>query len=218
MFEKLIDINEEDFIKYKSLKGTYLYKHVYDILLDFNGGNCVSYKELSSIIRCDKNLRDKLYIYLATFEESLKADILDHFDVKSETEMMEKYTYSQFLEEVKVKESFKESKLYFLLKFDLGKLIDFCDKKNFHSEIKDKLKIVKDLRNKVMHHNLLILGNCKNKETVLQNINLLENQILTLKELLSKDYRQGFISDINRINYDQNSKAKFLERCWLGVL
>ena len=36
MFEKLIDVNEEDFIKYKSLKGTYLYKHVYDILLDFN--------------------------------------------------------------------------------------------------------------------------------------------------------------------------------------
>ena len=163
-------------------------------------------------------MRDKLYIYLATFEESLKADILDHFDVESETEMMEKYTYSQFLEEVKVKESFKESKLYFLLKVDLGKLIDFCDKKNFHSEIKDKLKIVKDLRNKVMHHNLLILGNCKNKETVLQNINLLENQILTLKELLPKDYKQGFISDINRINYDQNSKAKFLERCWLGVL
>ena len=63
---------EADFQKYKKLKGIYLHKQVYDILLEANGGEEVTYYELSSIIRYDKNLRDTLYIYLATVEEQLR--------------------------------------------------------------------------------------------------------------------------------------------------
>jgi hypothetical protein len=45
---------KEEFEKYKRLKGVYLHKQVYDILLEANGGG-VTYHELSSIIRYDKN-------------------------------------------------------------------------------------------------------------------------------------------------------------------
>ena len=58
MFEKLTFSSpkeQEDFEKYKKLKGVYLHKQVYDILLEANGGENVTYSELSSIIRYDKN-------------------------------------------------------------------------------------------------------------------------------------------------------------------
>ena len=58
MFEKLTYASlkeREDFEKYKKLKGIYLHKQVYDILLEANGGETVTYAELSSIIRYDKN-------------------------------------------------------------------------------------------------------------------------------------------------------------------
>ena len=63
MFEKLTFASpkeKEDFEKYKKLKGVYLPKQVYDILLEANGGETVTYAELSSIIRYEKNLRDTL--------------------------------------------------------------------------------------------------------------------------------------------------------------
>ena len=88
MFEKLTFTSpkeEADFEKYKKLKGIYLHKQVYDILLEANGGENVTYCELSSIIRYDKNLRDTLYIYLATVEEQLRVLLLDNFDLKPNT-------------------------------------------------------------------------------------------------------------------------------------
>ena len=51
MFEKLTFASpkeKEDFEKYKKLKGVYLHKQVYDILLEANGGENVTYYELSS--------------------------------------------------------------------------------------------------------------------------------------------------------------------------
>ena len=58
MFEKLTFASpreKEDFEKYKKLKGVYLHKQVYDILIEANDGENVTYSELSSIIRYDKN-------------------------------------------------------------------------------------------------------------------------------------------------------------------
>ena len=82
MFEDLIfanDFEKQTFKKYLPLKGKFLHKQIYDILKEANGGQ-VTYYELSSVLRYDKNLRDTLYIYLATAEEYLKALLLDKFD------------------------------------------------------------------------------------------------------------------------------------------
>ena len=59
MFDKLTFASpkeKEDFEKYKKLKGVYFHKQVYDILIEANGEENVTYSELSSIIRYDKNL------------------------------------------------------------------------------------------------------------------------------------------------------------------
>ena len=100
MFEKLTFASpreKEDFEKYKKLKGVYLHKQVYDILLEANGGK-VTYHELSSIIRYDKNLRDTLYIYLATAEEYLRALLCEKYDVAAECKPFEHHCYKPLME------------------------------------------------------------------------------------------------------------------------
>lgn len=82
MFDNLTfnsDAEKTEFAKYIHLKGECLHKQVYDILSEANNGS-VTYYELSSLIRYDKKLRDKLYIYFATAEEYLKAQLTDRYD------------------------------------------------------------------------------------------------------------------------------------------
>lgn len=68
------------FEKYLKLKGIYLHKQIYEILLEINQEN-VQYSDLSSIIRYDKNLRDLLYIYFATTKEYLRSILFAKFDL-----------------------------------------------------------------------------------------------------------------------------------------
>ena len=84
MFEKLrfkTKREETEFNKYIKLKGEFLYKQIYDILLE--NKEIIWYEEISSYVRYDKNLRDKLYIYFACAEEYLRAMLLDKYDVNS---------------------------------------------------------------------------------------------------------------------------------------
>ena len=116
MFEKLTFASpkeKEDFEKYKKLKGVYLHKQVYDVLLEANGGENVTYQELSSIIRYDKNLRDTLYIYLATCEEYLRALLLKSYDVASDSPKFEQHCYKPLIDALKDKYDFSKSNLYF---------------------------------------------------------------------------------------------------------
>ena len=62
MFKKLrfkTKREEIEFNKYIKLKGEFLYKQIYDILLE--NKEIIWYEEISSYVRYDKNLRDKLY-------------------------------------------------------------------------------------------------------------------------------------------------------------
>ena len=128
MFAQLTFTNEkekQEFKKYLSLKGKYLYKQVYDILLEKNKGT-VSYQELSSLIRYDKNLRDTLYIYLATCEEYLRALLLKSYDVASDSPKFEQHCYKPLIDALKDKDDLSKSNLYFKLDIDLSILIRIC--------------------------------------------------------------------------------------------
>lgn len=84
MFEKMTFQNQDekdDFEKYRCLKGDDLYYQIYRILLEKSAE--VRYVQIRAYIRYDKNLRDKLYIYLATLEEYCKAQLLRFYDVKT---------------------------------------------------------------------------------------------------------------------------------------
>lgn len=205
MFEKLTFNKQEDtFEKYLELKGRYLHKQIYDIILDAKGS--VSYNELSSVIRYDKSLRNKLYEYLATFEEYLKAQIFEKYDVENCDKIYKgSKGKNELIKDVREKTNFDYSNLYFCFELELGPIIEFIkEKKMFYDNIINKMDIVRDLRNRVMHHNLITCGKSKTYDELNKNINEIREKILALKELLPTEYQKGFQDYINRLKCDCN--------------
>ena len=210
MFEKLTYASlkeREDFEKYKKLKGIYLHKQVYDILLEANGGETVTYAELSSIIRYDKNLRDTLYIYLATVEEQLRVLLLNNFDLKPNTPKFKQRPSTQTLCDALVPKQYLESsELYFKLKADFKVLMETCVAKKVVSISHDVMSLVKELRNDVMHHHLLIFGGAHNLKEAKDNFAAFERKIEALITLLPIEYARGFQNDITKLNGASHEK------------
>ena len=220
MFDKLIfdKINEEkeraEFEKYKKLKGVYLHKQVSDILLEANGGENVTYQELSSIIRYDKNLRDTLYIYLSTIEEQLRVLLLDNFDLKPNTPKFKQRPSTQTLCEALVpKQDCEVSELYFKLQPDFKVLMETCVKKKVVSISDEFMSLVKLLRNDVMHHHLLIFGGAHNLKEAKDNFASFERKIGALITLLPTEYVIGFQDSIVKLN--GASPKKYLTKFYL---
>jgi hypothetical protein len=217
MFEKLTFASpkeKEDFEKYKKLKGVYLHKQVYDILLEANGGETVTYAELSSIIRYDKNLRDTLYIYLATVEEQLRVLLLDNFDLKPNTPKFKQRPSTQTLCDALVPKQYLESsELYFKLKADFKVLMETCVAKKVVSISDDVMSLVKELRNDVMHHHLLIFSGAHNLKEAKDNFAAFERKIEALITLLPIEYARGFQNDITKLN--GASPQKYLIKFYL---
>ena len=209
IFEKLTFASPreiEDFEKYKKLKGIYLHKQVYDILLEANGGE-VTYHELSSIIRYDKNLRDTLYIYLATVEEQLRVLLLDNFDLKPNTPKFKQRPSTQTLCDALIPKQYLESsELYFKLKADFKVLMETCVAKKVVSISHDVMSLVKELRNDVMHHHLLIFGGAHNLKEAKDNFAAFERKIEALITLLPIEYARGFQNDITKLNGASHEK------------
>ena len=216
MFEKLTFASpreKEDFEKYKKLKGVYLHKQVYDILLEANGGE-VTYHELSSIIRYDKNLRDTLYIYLATIEEQLRVLLLDNFDLKPNTPKFNQPPSAKTLcGALVLKQNFEASDLYFKLQIDFKVLMETCAKKSLISISDEVMSLVKLLRNDVMHHHLLIFSGAHNLKEAKDNFASFERKIDALITLLPTEYVIGFRDDITKLN--GASHEKYLTKFYL---
>ena len=205
MFEKLTFASQEerdDFEKYQKLKGVYLHKQVYDILLEANVGEGVTYYELSSIIRYDKNLRDKLYIYLGTYEEYLRALLCEKYDVAEHCKIFKKHCFAELNGAIfeKNDSDIEESNLYFKLELDLADMMRICVEKGIITISDSAQKDINDLRNRTMHHTLLLFGKAKNLSELSSNFEVLEKRINALCELLPLDYRKGFCDDILKLN------------------
>lgn len=204
---------KEEFEKYKRLKGVYLHKQVYDILLEANGGG-VTYHELSSIIRYDKNLRDTLYIYLATIEEQLRVLLLDNFDLKPNTPKFKKRPFTQTLcEALLPKQDYESSELYFKLQADFKVLMETCVEKNIVSISDEVMESVKQLRNNVMHHHLLIFGGAHNLKEAKDNFASFERKVDALITLLPTEYVMGFQDAITKLNGE--APKKYLTKFYL---
>ena len=204
---------KEEFEKYKRLKGVYLHKQVYDILLEANGGG-VTYHELSSIIRYDKNLRDTLYIYLATIEEQLRVLLLDNFDLKPNTPKFKQRPSTQTLcEALLPKQDYESSELYFKLQADSKVLMETCVEKNIVSISDEVMESVKQLRNNVMHHHLLIFGGAHNLKEAKDNFASFERKVDALITLLPTEYVMGFQDAITKLNGE--APKKYLTKFYL---
>lgn len=217
-FDKLTFKNyeKETFEKFIKIKGAYLHKQIYDVLLSYNAEE-VTYYELSNIIRYDKNLRDTLYKYLATFEEKLRSELFAKYDVDT-TDCIYKRTkgLEKLKKDIHIKTNFENSNLYFCYRLDLGATIDLLENLNFYSKvIISDLRQIKELRNRVMHHNILVVGNATDRIQAEINLQNLKHQIAILCKHLPCDYQKGYQTEISNLNVNKKTGQHYLDKLCL---
>ena len=216
MLEEMIFQNKEekaDFEKYRQLKGDDLYFQIFRILSEKTPK--VKYVTVRAYVRYDKNLRDMLYIYLATLEEYCKARLLHSFDV-CVPKKYQGHCYKELMKNLVPREN-ERSTLYYGFQPDFGDLMHICSEKEVYKIKNSDQKAIKTLRNQTMHHALILFGNSKTEEDLPEHFNTLEKQLNALVNALPQEYRKGFLADIIRLNENSVHDTKHLSKFGLEV-
>ncbi len=214
--------------KYMEMRGFYLYKQVYDALVNWVSKDAkITYQQFSNFIRYDKGIRDKLYIYLAAAEEYLRNIIFNELeidDVSNDTTKV-KLEISN-LRERDERDIKSISNLYYYSyarNFDFGLIEQIFNKfhlaKKYGLQQSDIKEVRKLLRNKVMHHNMLLLSCFTEKEKIEKEVIEIESaieslyRILPTEELRNGSIKDGYISGgltqaINRSNFSDGDITK----------
>lgn len=183
---------------YIDMKGIALHVKVLTYLgYIFNSDNKISWKKLSSTLKKDKKLRDKVYVYLATLEEYIRAYISNkyedfpnqafwvngkNFKNKIKTRIDNGESVSALLDEVE----------FGTLVAQIKKLPDEDKTAMFGQAYSDKnINAVRELRNAVSHHQFLQTYAFKECTVGGKTSNTLDNNLLNLRQLLPKEYRYG---------------------------
>ena len=147
---------------------------------------------------------------MSNFEEQLRAKLCEKFELNGF--IKKKDTAKKISNKLVAKESFEKSNLYFNINLSLGLLIDIVQRKKIYEN--SHLSNIRNLRNKVMHHNLLMIGKSTDKKSVLIEISSLEKELESLYHMLHADYQDGFENDINKCNniYAEKETTPFSSR------
>jgi hypothetical protein len=212
------DEEENTFNKYLESKGIFLHLHVYRIILQYEAK--VLYSKLANYIMYDKGLRNVYYKYLSAVEEYYRAKLINNYDISRKLRNLKTETVN--VDEL-IPTSHADSNLYmftFSKNFTFSKLIDLLDGTNIlETDEKRDLQKIKDFRNKVMHHNLLIIAVHENKEMVEKEINEIENVSKLIYAYLPDEMKEPFEYNINKCNHiTKNNKIPNLEYMCLGEM
>lgn len=203
LFPKLefnTDIEEDTFNGYLDYKGLFLHKHVYDAFLLYQAN--VNYKDLSGYIMYDKGIRNLLYKNLSSVEEYYRAKLINNYDINK---VLEDPYNSNISKDDLIKTNGETSNLYyysFSKYFTFSKLINLLDGLRLLNETeKIELNEIKNFRNKVMHHNLIILGYYLNKEKIENQIKEIEHNCELIFKHLPDTMKGPFQSNLNACNH-----------------
>lgn len=219
---------EQMFLQYMKTRGIYFYKQVYEALVNWMPQvDKIKYKMFSNLIRYDKSIRDKLYIYLAAAEEYLRNIIFDELEIDDSAKNMTNVELDiEKIRERKKEDGCDKSELYYYSyakNFDLG-LIEKIFKKfglagKYNLKQEDITETRKLLRNKVMHHNMLLLS-CFTERTIIEKeIKSIERGIEALYRILPTNELKkgsekngntsgGLIQAINKSNFPDGDITK----------
>lgn len=143
---------------------------------------------------------------MATFEEYLRAQILERYELAYDfiyNKKNKKPFAHQISKCIKKNNNSKSPKLYYALNTDLWNLIELVKiKKMFNNEQCEKLGEIRKLRNIIMHHNVLVLGDARNYSDMIYNRNIISNQLKLLAEFLPEEYAENFLNEIRKIRCD----------------
>jgi hypothetical protein len=214
LFPKLYFTNDSEkntFNDYLEFKGLFLHKQVYEAFLLYQ--DAVSYHELSTYIKYDKGLRNVLYRNLSAIEEFYRSRLINKYDIERElTDFKKDVVKNGEL----VESNGSTSNLYnytFCKSFDMYKLISMLSHvKLLTYREKTDLNRIRDFRNKVMHHNLLILSSHTSKDNIETEIREIEFICELIYNYLPEPMRGAFQGNINKCNHiTANNKVPNLE-------
>lgn len=197
------EIEKQTFYDYLGFKGLFLHKHVYEAFLLYK--DSLTYKELSSYIRYDKGLRNVLYRNLSAVEEYYRARLLNKYDIKNPIQDPISISVGK---NVLIDSNEETSNLYnftFSKKFTFNKLIDLLKSKNLITQKEEEaLKQIRIFRNKVMHHNLIIIAYHSTKEKIENEIKEIESFCELIYQYLPSPMKNAFEGNINKCNHLTN--------------
>lgn len=216
--------NDAEF--YLRVKGVAFHHKIMTHLgVDFNDDkSIIEWSKVSALLRYDKKLRDKIYIYIATLEEYIRA----YLSNKYEDDPIQPFWKDGRSPRSKVKSRIIDGECVseVLQSIDFGDLLnqvknisaeDISEMFDCTIDIHSNLDAVRELRNAVSHHAFLF--NYKFKSCLVEGVSniSLEHNIKNLRQLLPKEYRYGkngkggITAEIEACKYEKNNineKAK----------
>ena len=187
------DDEKRQFDIYLKSRGVFVYKNAVEALLIVTNNEKISYEQFNNYLRYDKTVRDYLYTFLGTFEEIFRnylfdkveyigSIILKGHDIKTEDfRIMDNDSYNDNF--------YKHCKLDFKGLINVYNNVLVNDKKYE----KEKLEKIRELRNDVMHHQLILIDKTKviTKENIDNRISIVSSYINTLIQYLNYNSSYG---------------------------
>lgn len=199
-FEPNSDEEYNDAEFYLRVKGVAFHQKIMTHLgVDFDDvKSTIEWSKVSALLRYDKKLRDKIYIYIATLEEYIRAYLSNKYEDNPIQPFWQDGRSTRSKVKTRILDGESVSKV--LQSIDFGDLISQIEKISAEDinemfdciiEIQSNLDAVKELRNAVSHHAFLI--NYKFKSCLVDGVSniSLEHNIKNLRQLLPKEYRYG---------------------------
>lgn len=209
-FPRLIfkDNDKQEFLINLESRGKFLYKQVYDALCNWEPNCPIKYEYFKNLIRYDKSIRDKLYIFLCVAEEHLRNIIFEELETTEKLENnRNKKLDIESLQKRNKKEDNLDSNLYLFSYskfFNFGTIEKIFKKFNlankYNIDQNDITMVRKLLRNKVMHHNMLLLSHYIEKNEIEKEIKEIEDAVEALYRLLpTYEFKEGSIREGKKI-------------------
>lgn len=193
--EKLNNDDKRTFEKYSKVRGVQQYRIIFEALSKVYSN--VNFVDVNSFVILDKAIKDVLFKYLGTLEEYIRNDILLNFDFDPEAELKKpKYNYFKGLPKCirKTNPTYEITDFYKKFALNFGDLVSFIkdyDIETYDTSKLDKLDLIINLRNSVMHHSPLLF-NYNFESTVEETL----KGIGALVEMLPSDYKDGCIKNL----------------------
>lgn len=200
--------------KYLDLKGVAYHVLLINLIgLDEDGK--IKYKLISDIYKYDKKIRNKLYKFLSAFEEQIRAFIANSFNHGLST--------LQLGDSINRNLKSGSNIAFELEDLDFGQLLQIVEKftkkdlkrmfPKSDEHVIDNLKAVKELRNAISHHRILLLYDEFEKCYIegIEKMDLISN-IKNLVNLIDEYYKQFLIDAINGATSDKRDNTFFIPK------
>lgn len=210
--------NCDNYIEYQKVRSKEIYYFVSKWLSEYYKKDKIEYQVVNDWIKYDKSVKDTLYVFISTFEEYFKANLLEKISFKSNKFIKRDVDDGQEVnEEIWEKLNNWKDFIYSKLKRYESILKFFIEKyealvlsinKTF---TKSQIKRIISLRNKVMHFSFLVLPINNNQNQHLEIKDYLENfkrEIESLKQLLPQNWDTSFKDSFNLCAKDSDENCK----------